>query len=356
MRILFVSNYALPHLGGIEVVVDALAREMTARGHAVTHIASGAQTELDAPYRVIRLRSSDVVADTLGLPYPLPYRARPTLEAEIANADVVHAHGMLYAISNRALRIARRRGHRCRILTEHVGPVQSFGPLALVERAANAIVGRSTAGAAQAIVAVNPAAAPMLQRYAPHAPVTTIANGVDARFHASATKERSRRVLFIGRLAAVKRVEVLIEAARGAAFELLVVGPGRLDTPLPPNVQLLGAQPPDRIAELCRSADLFVLPSVREGFPLTVAEAMACGLPVVVSDRRVYERLAAIGAGDAATFAESTPHALREAITKLLAEDLRARGALAAEVARREFNWSRAADQYLELYERVRSS
>ncbi len=40
MRILFVSHHALPHVGGIEVVVDALARELAGRGHEVTHVAS----------------------------------------------------------------------------------------------------------------------------------------------------------------------------------------------------------------------------------------------------------------------------------------------------------------------------
>ena len=43
LRILFVSHYALPHLGGIEVVVDALARELATRGHSVVHVASAAR-------------------------------------------------------------------------------------------------------------------------------------------------------------------------------------------------------------------------------------------------------------------------------------------------------------------------
>src|SRR5689334_15716183 len=42
MRILFLSNYALPHLGGIEVVVDAMARELSARGHEVRHVTAAA--------------------------------------------------------------------------------------------------------------------------------------------------------------------------------------------------------------------------------------------------------------------------------------------------------------------------
>ena len=43
MRILFVSHYALPHLGGIEVAIDAMARELSGRGHEVAYVASGAQ-------------------------------------------------------------------------------------------------------------------------------------------------------------------------------------------------------------------------------------------------------------------------------------------------------------------------
>ena len=42
MRILFVSHYATPHIGGVETVIRSLRRELRRRGHEVRHVASNA--------------------------------------------------------------------------------------------------------------------------------------------------------------------------------------------------------------------------------------------------------------------------------------------------------------------------
>jgi D-inositol-3-phosphate glycosyltransferase len=49
-------------------------------------------------------------------------------------------------------------------------------------------------------------------------------------------------------------------------------------------VDWLGIIPPDRMAEVYRDADLFIFPTRYESFGLVVIEAMAAGLPVIVSD------------------------------------------------------------------------
>jgi hypothetical protein len=49
MRILFVSHPALPHMGGIEVVVDALASELAGRGHEITQLVISASRRSPDP-------------------------------------------------------------------------------------------------------------------------------------------------------------------------------------------------------------------------------------------------------------------------------------------------------------------
>jgi D-inositol-3-phosphate glycosyltransferase len=116
MRILFTSHYALPHLGGIETVVDELARALVRRGHIVTHVAAGASPPEPPdsgearPYRLLRVPAANFLEARADVPYPLfSPRLVPLLRREVAAADVVHAHGYLYMSGLAALWLARRK-------------------------------------------------------------------------------------------------------------------------------------------------------------------------------------------------------------------------------------------------------
>jgi glycosyltransferase involved in cell wall biosynthesis len=121
-------------------------------------------------------------------------------------------------------------------------------------------------------------------------------NGVDAtifRVEASGSPKATdgvpligakRRVLFVGRYVQKKGLAVLRQLAKlRPEIEFVLAGAG----PMTPkdwglhNVHDLGLQTREDLAELYRRADLLILPSVGEGYPLVIQEAMACGLPVV---------------------------------------------------------------------------
>ncbi|QHQ34075.1 glycosyltransferase family 4 protein [Algicella marina] len=99
------------------------------------------------------------------------------------------------------------------------------------------------------------------------------------------------RALFIGRLAAVKGVPVLLEALRDVPeLELVLIGDGPERRALEAEarelggrVKFLGYQSQDAVAEALAEADMLVLPSFAEGVPVVLMEAMAAGLPVVTS-------------------------------------------------------------------------
>ena len=184
MRILLVSHYQRPHVGGIEFVVDELARALSARGHDVAVVSSdagGGRGELPAaPYRSIRVPAFNGLEARFGVPYPIFSPALLTvLRREIARADVVHAQGWLYQGTVAAFALARRR-RVPRVLSEHVGHVPYSSPLLdRAETLAEATVGRFSARSADALVLLNAHVREQVAARAPSVPVVAIPNGTD---------------------------------------------------------------------------------------------------------------------------------------------------------------------------------
>ena len=104
-------------------------------------------------------------------------------------------------------------------------------------------------------------------------------------------------ILFVGRLAPVKGIRYLIRAMpfilREREAILVIVGDGPERNNLEHLVKILNLEPyvlflgnihPEKLALCYNAADVFVLPSLSEGHPVVLLEAMASGLPVVATD------------------------------------------------------------------------
>lgn len=371
MRVLFVSHYALPHIGGIEFIVERLARELVSRGHDVTHVASETDvnraTDHSVPYERILLPAWQIARDRLSLPYPLfaPRSLWRTLGRCVAQADIVHAHGMLYLDCAAAFAFDRRLGRHRRVLTEHVGHIPYNSRLIDgAERMAIRTIGRYTARRADAIITYNGRVAGEMERLVPGCHSIHIENGIDTdayrpprpgereRLRAELGWDARPHVLFVGRLVEKKGIGVVLETARRAngEFEIVLAGPGRLDA-LAPHVTNMGELAPERVAALYRAADVFLLPSHGEGFPLSAQEAMASALPVILGYDRGY-KATLLGAERACRLVEPDPDAIIAAIRELLA-DRPFGGEAAYAFAVRRTTWSDAIDEHIRVYEEV---
>jgi glycosyltransferase involved in cell wall biosynthesis len=176
--------------------------------------------------------------------------------------------------------------------------------------------------------------------------VRVIGSGVDLPVSLAEPSEPPH-VLFVGRLAAEKGIEELVEATGGIAR--VIVGDGPLRHLVPDAV---GFVPPAELGRHYDRAAIVVCPSRREGYGVVAREAMAHGRPVVASavggllDAIEHERTGLlVPPGDAA--------ALRAAIERLLVDaTLRARlGAAARERAGERFSWAAATAATLAAYE-----
>jgi glycosyltransferase involved in cell wall biosynthesis len=201
--------------------------------------------------------------------------------------------------------------------------------------------------------------------------VELVENGVDLslfRPRGSPRSPRARtRFAFVGRLIAVKAVDLLLDAvARASAevdLELHVIGDGperpalearARKSRLGDRVVFHGFVPQDRCPTLLADADALVMPSLQDCGGAVVLEAMAMGLPVIATRWGGPADYLDDSTGVLVDPAGPVPFVdgLSVALVRLArAPELRARLGLAAlERARREFDWERKVDRIIELY------
>lgn len=121
--------------------------------------------------------------------------------------------------------------------------------------------------------------------------VMVIPNGVDVDFFTPVERDRPHtpfRLLYVGNWIARKGVDLLapILSALGADFALYYTADrhGRhARYPMPANAYCLGRLDATGLRQAYQNADALLFPSRLEGLPLTVIEAMACGLPVIAA-------------------------------------------------------------------------
>ena len=222
---------------------------------------------------------------------------------------------------------------------------------------------------ASAIVANSASLARLSERTDPF-PVRIIPNGVNADYFKPApngehSDGQTFRILFVGRLHAQKNVALLLRAVAGMRSEgatpvhLDVVGDGPERAELERRAGLLGLsasvawhgwRSKEETAVLYRRSDCLVNPSIYEGMPNTVLEAMASGLPVVASDVGGNNELVIPGE-TGFLFRLSEPHALQAHLKTLTdnRELRRSLGARGREVALASYSWTSVGRRYVSL-------
>jgi len=369
VRILFTSPAYHPAaaFGGPIVMARELNEGMVRRGHAVDVLTT---TLTDVEHgRTLHGRVADVGGVRVHyLATPLRYRwmgVTPTAPLELMRVglpDVCHVFGFRDPLGTATALWCRARG--VPYVLEPLGMFEPRVRKIALKRVLDRSVLRPIVNGATAIVATSE-----LEReaiVASGAPATRVVvrgNG----FPAPPPPERGRLrseagvpagaplVLYVGRVAAGKGIEWLLEAARAAPdAHFVFVGPddghgiARLVQQAAahsPHVHVLG--PRADTLGLYGDADLFVLPSEGESFGMAAAEAAAAGVPVVLTDRcGVAEFLAA-----AAVVVPAEETAVVRAVVETLGDDaLRKRLGVAAREAALRNSWARMVERQEAIY------
>jgi glycosyltransferase involved in cell wall biosynthesis len=178
-------------------------------------------------------------------------------------------------------------------------------------------------------------------------------------------RKRPKRLLFLSRIHAKKGLDLLVPAwgrltKEFPDWELLIVGPdeGGYQATVEKMIADCGCgdtcwiHPAVSGAEkhaLLRTADLFVLPSYSEGFPMAVLEAAAHRIPVVQTDECNFPELtAAGGAWECRPERDSVEKTLREALTAEDAERAE-RGVRGRVLVEKSYSWDQIANEVIEV-------
>jgi glycosyltransferase involved in cell wall biosynthesis len=228
-----------------------------------------------------------------------------------------------------------------------------------LERATSGMIDRYVANSASAVEFLT-------ERGLPRARFNVIPNGLDTRFWKvpPGVQREPDLVVTVANYRPVKRLDILLDALarltrHGRRLRAQLVGVGQLreqleshiDTAgLRSHVELCGPLPADAVRQLLSRAAVFVLPSTWEGMPVSVMEAMACGVPIVGTNVPGIRDL--VVHGTTGFLVEPTPDALASAIGRILDDPAlgAALGSAGTKRVCREFTVERMASQYEDLY------
>lgn len=376
MRILQITPIYYPELqfGGPPQKIHALSRGLVERGHQV---------------RVLTTQSTRPLAhhsqgiggvEVQYLPWVgvgwwrVPFYANK-LAGAIRQANIVHGYGLYNFLCPRANFWARQMQRP--FVLEPLGMYPAQGRNPRIKAVYHRLFTASMARDAACVIANSPEEVRLLSGLVDGERLVLRRNGIDvaffqnlpsgaafrARYH---IREQERLVLFIGRISPIKNLEQLVQAFHQAALDhtrLVLVGPAlepgykaqlqKLIADLNLSARVVWAGPlydQDKLGALA-AADLFVLPSISESFGNAAAEAVAAGVPVLLTRGC---GIAPLIHGRAGLAVPQQTAALAEGLRRMLDDDEeRARLTRLRNDVIAELSWEEPLNQTEQLYAQI---
>lgn len=381
-RICVVTHFFPPHIGGIERVAYEQSRRLSKMGYQMSVLTSQLGREIESKIDGIRVFYYPAYhfAEKIGLPVPIPkLNSLNIYERVIKESDLVHAHGHPYLSSYIACKLAMK-WKKPFILTQHNTFIDFESWLNFLERANDLILGRKVLKASNKVITVSRRTMEYVLKLGANKFETLLLyNGVDTdRFYPMNKQESRGRldlpnncfvVLTVRRLVYKNALDTLIDAASSIVpnnpdilFVIVGTGPDagfikeytkRLG--IEANVIFTGGIPDEYLPHYYSSADVFVLPSRSgEGFPLTVLESMAAGLPVIATDTGGIPEVVR-NTVNGFLIPPKRPNALADAILSLFSSRGKTRkmGNEARRIVKEKFTWKKTVQQLKGVYDEI---
>lgn len=321
------------------------------------------------------LPPADQVSSHLAAAYRLPifsflfspsFRSLLRQRCQPSREVVIHDHGLWLPTNHAAAAAARQFDIPLIVSARGMLEPWALNYRAWKKRLAWRLYQRRDLQTARVLHATAEQEAENLRRLGLRQPIAVIPNGVDLpglpeQFPLPTSP---RIALFLGRIHPVKGLVELVEAwriVRPAGWKMMIAGPDEgghrrvveeaiRRAELENSFELVGAVDGEDKIALYQRANLFVLPSFTENFGVVVAEALACGVPVITTRGTPWEGLLTRRCGwwiDIGV--EPLVAALREA-TNLPPDTLRGMGQRGRTYVEQHFGWPGIAEQMLSVY------
>ena len=384
LRVLHVIPSMAPEWGGPSAAVAGLTKALHELGVHSEIVTTTDRTEgplLATPHLTRHCFQRGLLARVwAGYSRPLAVHLRRA----IGDFDIVHVHGIWHFGGLLAARIAKRRGIPYIVSTRGELDGRRLRHKPLKKRVYRALLLDDVLGSADALHAVADAERDHVARLGIPAPVFVCHNGVDladfdefaarpdADFLAAHRELQGRQVvLYMGRIESLKGLDVLAQAFVDVArtrddVALLVAGDDEDGTlagvqrtlrrsGAAERTAMAGFLTGKRKSAALACADVFVLSSYSEGFSNAVVEALAAGLPVVISDKCNFPEVERAGAG---YVVPAKPAAVAEAVAAILGDaDLARRmGENARRLIEENYQWSAIAARMAQRYRELRDA
>jgi len=375
MRIAIVSMFYKPTIGGVEKVIEVLAKNYISKGHSVDVYCCDCD-------KYKRIKKKFEIIEGVRV-YRSRYWLRLSFNTHIfpgviwdlmtKKYDIIHSHVGAHDYVLFAGLASRLKGVP-HVHTTHCPWTDKFRPLAVriplffTDNFFNYI----SFNLCDRIIAITPWEVPILKKWVKEDKIRVLHNGMDGRlfkkvdgssFRKKVMKDPNNKlVLFFGRLHPTKAPDNFAKVARMICeerndIEFAMIGPdeGEMEKVKKivdnhDRIHVTGPWPYEEIEYMYQGSDVYVLSSYREGLPLTLFEAMASGLPVVATPVNgvPYEMKDGVN-GFLVGFGDL--EAMKEKILKLLDDPKLAKKFSETNIEKvKGYTWDNIAEETLNIY------
>jgi glycosyltransferase involved in cell wall biosynthesis len=298
MKLAYVTHILSPDLQ-IPYMIGTLGHMMMRLGNEVDIMTSsiGDPPMVTGGLRIWRMAAFDLKFITRGTEYPLLpiHLVKRTLE--IIRPDILHAQSHLFLTSRSSIGAAADLGIPS-VVTVHGFSVNRSEIVNLLQRLYLNSAGRDLLGKATVVHCLTKNERSAVLRLQPRAKTVVIPNGIDTTLFKPSEMKEDKKVAWVGRMIPEKGLIFLLDALILVSkefkdFNMVFVGDGPMFEyiasyvrrhGLEKNCHLLGLLRRQVVAEILATSSVFVLPSLSEGMPYAILEAMASENAVISSD------------------------------------------------------------------------